>query len=88
MKAKRLHQPADCAHPELSTEIDSFSMSQTLFNPESILYVEDKSVPVQLENESVKGGTAILKYQAACPFRAFAPLSLIMLAHLRLLNLD
>ncbi len=51
---------------------DDFSLSRQIYqSAEFEQFIDDKG-PAILADEKIKGGTALIKYQAACPFRAFA----------------
>ncbi|CAN5335962.1 PD-(D/E)XK nuclease family protein [soil metagenome] len=53
------------------------SPTEILFTPCDIMEtLLDEYGPVLLVDEKFRGGAAVLKYQAACPFRAFAKLRL------------
>lgn len=51
---------------------DDFSLSRQIFQSAEFEYFIDHKAPPVLPDEKIKGGTALIKNQAACPFRAFA----------------
>ena len=47
-----------------------------LLNNSACQTINTNHTPITCENEKIRGGTRIFKYQASCPFRAFAELRL------------
>jgi ATP-dependent helicase/nuclease subunit B len=65
--------------PELQLETFNYlSLDQQIYSTTKIEYFEDiKGPPIlNMQNQSMKGGSWIFKTQAACPFRAFAEIRL------------
>lgn len=61
---------ADVVHTQSTTE------SEFLFSKREMEYRDDDLAPPLTEFSQLQGGTAILKWQALCPFRAFATIRL------------
>jgi len=51
-------------------------LANQLFDARKLETLSDEQAPVLAPGNSVKGGTRLFQYQAACPFRAFATLRL------------
>jgi ATP-dependent helicase/nuclease subunit B len=50
--------------------------AENIFTHNDIEFIQDDIAPSILENETIYGGSNLLKKQAACPFKAFAELRL------------
>lgn len=48
------------------------SASQLIYQHSALEKIIDEKAPALLANEVIKGGASVLKYQAMCPFKAFA----------------
>lgn len=67
-------------HAEISLEalqLPAFhSYAHTIFRQRQLQTLTDDQAPTLYKHEPVHGGSAIFKYQALCPFRAFATIRL------------
>ena len=62
---------------ENNLSLSSFTQQATLiFDHQQTESLEDAIAPPLLDNEVLRGGTNIFKFQAACPFKAFGELRL------------